>query len=265
MMLAKGWLLVGDEVVVTSTGEEGIVVSIDGITMKAGESSETRYSSVKTEAKQENKKENQPTLTTSPLPTDSDAMNVDKPPTTEKEKEVASAIKKEGGANPSPSVSDDSKPYSLVKPRSIGIKLTKSGHIQTYTLAEIEFNPYKSPTLSSISDSALARRWECMINTALVNSAGHDILAMEEYINSSFVGKNVHDADANETDDGTASPKSVTLYHDERTLLPFGSGLVPAPEVAKNGPSVIPLDNLEETVRKMVYGMDTPRVRPDPL
>jgi hypothetical protein len=31
----------------------------------------------------------------------------------------------------------------------------------------------------------------------------------------------------------------------------------------KNGPSVIPLDNLEETVRKMVYGTDTPRVRPN--
>lgn len=261
-MLAKGWLLVGDEVIVTSTGEEGIVVSIDDITMKAGESSETGYSSVETEVKQENKKENQPTLTTSPLPTDTDAMNVDKPLITEKEKEVVSAIKKEGGATPSPSVSEDTKPYSLVKPRSIGIKLTKSGHIQTYTLAEIEFNPYKSPTLFNMSDSALARRWECMINTALVNSAGHDILAMEEYINSFFVGENVHDADANETDDGTASPKSVTLYHDERTLLPFGSGLVPAPEVVNNGPSVIPLDNLEETVRKMVYGMDTPRIIP---
>lgn len=254
-MLAKGWLLVGDDVIVTSMGEEGIVVSIDGITSNTAESSATGNSDVESKLKQEDMKEKQQTVSTSSSsPTDADAMDIEK---------AESGSKKEGGFTPSSSSSDDTKPDSLVKSPSIGIKLTKSGCIQTYTLAEIEFNPDKPHTLLDLSDSALARRWECMLNTALVNSAGNDILAMEEYINSSFVTQNIHGSDANVTDDGTASPKSVTLYQDERTLLPFGSGLVAAPEVVKNGPSVIPLDNLEETVRKMVYVTDTPRVRPN--
>jgi len=255
-MMAKGWLLVGDEVIVTSTGDEGIVVSIDGMTMKIDASSDAANSGVEAKVKKEDKKENEPALSSS-SPKDADAMDVDTPLNTEKENEVASTTKTEG-ATPSSSSFVATNPGYRVKPPSIGVKLTKSGIVQTYTLADIEFNPDKiSSTLLNLSDSALARRWECMVNTALANCAGHDILAMDGYINSACIGESTH------ADDGTASPKSVALYKDERTLLPFGSGIVAAPEDVKNGPSVIPLDNLEETVRKAVYGTDTPRVRPD--
>lgn len=248
-MMAKGWLLVGDEVIVSSTGDEGIVVSIDGMTMKSDASS-----GVEAKVKKEDKKENEPAVSSS-SPKDADTMDVDTPLNTGKENAGASMTKTEGATK-----SSSTKPDSLVKAPSIGVKLTKSGNVQTYTLAEIEFHPDKiSSTLLNLSDSALARRWECMVNTALANCAGHDILAMDEYINSSFIGESTH------ADDGTASPKSVTLYKDEHTLLPFGSGIVAAPDDVKNGPSVIPLDNLEETVRKAVYGTDTPRVRPDHL
>lgn len=254
-MLAKGWLLLGDEVIVTSTGEEGLVVSIDGIKTKTDKSSDAANTGVgaETEAKKEEKKH----------PTDGNAMDVDTPPTAGKETEEAFEAKNKGGATPSASSSTETKLDSLVKPPSIGVKLTKSGQVQTYTLAEIEFNRSKITSLSQLPDSVLARRWECMMNTALAHSAGHDLLAMEEYTNSFYCVDNSRHAHDIEADDGTASPKSVTLYQDVHNLLPFGSGLVAAPEVVKNGPSVIPLDNLEETVRKMVYGTDTPRVRPN--
>lgn len=54
----------------------------------------------------------------------------------------------------------------------------------------------------------------------------------------------------------------MAQYEDERSLLPFGSGFIAAPHDIKNYPSLIPLDNLEETVRKAVYEGDGPRVIP---
>ena len=196
--MANGWLLVGDEVIVSSSGEEGVVTSVTGPQLEEAE---------------ETKK--------------GDAMDVDSP----KKKDAAAK----------------SSTKKVLKPTTISVKLTKSGKIQTYSPAEVDFNPKSLPTLL-LSDPKLAKRWEDLVSTALATGVDHDTLAMEEYISSSLAkDKTSEDKKA----DGKSSPKSV---------LPFGSGLVAAPDDVKNYPSVIPMDNLEETVRKVVYEADKPRI-----
>ena len=197
--MANGWLLVGDGVMVSSTGEEGVVTSVTGPQLE--------------EAAEEAKK--------------GDAMDVDSP--NKKEAAAKSAAKK------------------VLKPTTISVKLTKSGKIQTYSPAEVEFNPKSLPTLL-LSDPKLAKRWEDMVSTALATGVDHDTLAMEEYISSSLAKDKTSE---DKKGGGKTSPKSV---------LPFGSGLVAAPDDVKNYPSVIPMDNLEETVRKVVYEADKPRI-----
>jgi len=196
--MANGWLLVGDEVIVSSTGEEGVVTSVTGPQLENAE---------------ETKK--------------GDAMDVDSP--NKKEAAAKSVAKK------------------VLKPTTISVKLTESGKIQTYSPAEVEFNPKGLPTLL-LSDPKLAKRWEDMVSTALATGVDHDTLAMEEYISSSLTKDKTSE---DKKGDGKTSPKSV---------LPFGSGLVAAPDDVKNYPSVIPMDNLEETVRKVVYEADKPRI-----
>ena len=196
--MANGWLLVGDEVIVSSTGEEGVVTSVTGPQLENAE-----------EAKK------------------GDAMDVDLP--NKNEAAAKSSTKK------------------VLKPTTISVKLTKSGKVQTYSPAEVEFNPKSLPTLL-LSDPKLAKRWEDMVSTALATGVDHDTLAMEEYISSSLAKDKTSE---DKKGDGKTSPKSV---------LPFGSGLVAAPDDVKNYPSVIPMDNLEETVRKVVYEADKPRI-----
>ena len=226
--MASGWLLVGDDIIVSSTGEEGVVVSVSGPQLQK-----------KTDGDKAKKKDS------SPKKTAGDAMDVDTP---SKKDTKQSPAKKETVKK------DDSPP--VVEPPTISIKLSKTGKVQTYSPTEIEFNPKSLPTLI-LSDPKLAKRWEDMVKTALACGVDHDVLAMEEYINSSFT-KDKSESGLN--DDGTTSPKSVTQYDDGRSVLPFGSGLVAAPDNVKNYPSVIPMDNLEETVRKVVYEANKPRV-----
>jgi len=196
--MANGWLLVGDEVIVSSSGEEGVVTSVTG-----------------------------PQLENTVETKKGDAMDVDSP--NKKEAATKSAAKK------------------VLKPTTISVKLTKSGKVHTYSPAEVEFNSKSLPTLL-LSDPKLAKRWEDMVSTALATGADHDTLAMEEYISSSLAKDKTSE---DKKGDGKTSPKSV---------LPFGSGLVAAPDDVKNYPSVIPMDNLEETVRKVVYEADKPRI-----
>ena len=233
--MGNGWLLVGDEVIVRSTGEEGVAVLVCGPEVQ---------NKVEEEALVEDKKVKQDGAAEAKN-TGGDAMDVDETPTKKEDekKENKSPTKKE-----SPKKKELSQ--VLVKPTSIKVNLAKSGKVETFLPTEVEFNPKSLPTLL-LSDPKLAKRWENMVKTGLANSADHDVLAMEEYINSSLVQDKTEG-------DGATSPKCVG---EERSLLPFGSGCVAAPEDVKNYPSVIPLDNLEETVRKVVYEAEKPRVR----
>jgi len=237
--LSSGWLLVGDEVIVTSTGEEGIVVSVDGPAMRTVASSAVKNANGE-ESGNDSKAmdKNDSSSSDSKGDNDGDAMDVDTPPKNEEDKASA--------------VASTEKHDLLVKPAAVSVKLSKSGLVQTFAPAEVDFNPEKLPALAHVSYSALAKRWENMIQTALANCVDHDALAMTGYIDSALVGVNPNDDAGAMKDDGSSSPKSVGQYDNERTLLPFGSGLVAAPDDLKNYPSVIPLDILDETVRKVV-------------
>ena len=198
--MASGWILAGDDIIITASGVEGKVVYVDG---------------------------------------------------------PAAADLEMGGYK-----------------HTIGVKLAISGQIRQYSPSQVVFNPSKRPTFLHTTDPILVKRWEDMLKTALVHGVNHDVLAMEEYINASFVVKeskeSLEDAAAAAADgtatvstnkeDGSGSPKSVMQYDDGRTLLPFGSGLIAAPEDVKKYPSLIPLDRLEERVRKVVYEAEKPRV-----
>jgi hypothetical protein len=233
MPLSSGWLLVGDEVIITSTGEEGIVVSIDGPKTRTNVSSASKNA--------EAMDKNDSLSSGNKGDNDDDAMDVDTPPNNEKDK-----------------YSEKHESNVTVEPGAISVKLEKSGLVRTYAPAEVDFNPEKLPPLAHLSHSALARRWNAIIQTALTNCVDHDVLAMTGYINSALVGGDAQDDAGVMKDDGSSSPKSVGQYG---SLLAFGSGLVAAPDDLKNYPSVIPLDVLEETVRKVVYEADKPRVR----
>ena len=236
MPLSSGWLLVGDEVIITSTGEEGIVVFIDGPKTRTNVSSASKNA--------EAMDKNDSLSSGNKGDNDDDAMDVDTPPNNEKDK-----------------YSEKHESNVTVEPGAISVKLEKSGLVRTYAPAEVDFNPEKLPHLAHLSHSALARRWNAIIQTALTNCVDHDVLAMTGYIDSALLGGDAHDDAGVMKDDETSSPKSVGQYEYERSLLPFGSGLVAAPNDLKNYPSVIPLDILEETVRKVVYEVDKPRVR----
>ena len=198
--MASGWILAGDDIIITASGVEGKVVYVDG---------------------------------------------------------PAAADLEMGGYK-----------------HTIGVKLAISGQIRQYSPSQVVFNPSKRPTFLHTTDPILVKRWEDMLKTALVHGVNHDVLAMEEYINASFVVKeskeSLEDAAAAAADgtatvstnkeDGSGSPKSVMQYDDGRTLLPFGSGLIAAPEDVKKYPSLIPLDRLEERVRTVVYEAEKPRV-----
>eukprot|EP00584_Thalassiosira_punctigera_P018578 CAMPEP_0172554910 /NCGR_PEP_ID=MMETSP1067-20121228/56996_1 /TAXON_ID=265564 ORGANISM="Thalassiosira punctigera, Strain Tpunct2005C2" /NCGR_SAMPLE_ID=MMETSP1067 /ASSEMBLY_ACC=CAM_ASM_000444 /LENGTH=941 /DNA_ID=CAMNT_0013343377 /DNA_START=227 /DNA_END=3052 /DNA_ORIENTATION=- len=231
---ASGWFLPGDDVIVTSSGKEGRVAYVRG----PGEMME-QYKGDKTGEKKTNEE-------------DGDAMDVD---TTNK-------VKKGADKGKSSKISS-----------TIGVKLVKSGRIQSFAPSQVTFNPNKLPTLAH-SDAALASRWEAMIQTALSSGADHDVLAMEEHIHTQLAKERAGEEDAAAgIVDGTAegardnhagggSPKSVTKFDDGRAVLPFGAGLFAASADVRDYPSLIPLETMEESVRRVVYEEQRPRVIP---
>eukprot|EP00571_Detonula_confervacea_P001265 CAMPEP_0172318422 /NCGR_PEP_ID=MMETSP1058-20130122/34814_1 /TAXON_ID=83371 /ORGANISM="Detonula confervacea, Strain CCMP 353" /LENGTH=1146 /DNA_ID=CAMNT_0013033253 /DNA_START=171 /DNA_END=3611 /DNA_ORIENTATION=+ len=256
--LASGWFLLGDEVIVIATGEEGTIVSVNGPNFEASD-----------KASLANKNKKDATLSGKDL----------------QMKKKGSASSSKGGDDMDVDTPSKDKTNTAADTASskkigttIGVKLAKYNQIRTYSVSQLKFNPKKIPALVHLSDANLAKRWENMVATAVANGVNHDVLAMEEYINSSFAQQDDSTTKDTSVDSGTASskegtkddddngkcpsPKSVTHYEDDRSLLPFGSGLIAAPSVVKNYPSVISLDHLEETVRKVVYEADKPRVMP---
>ena len=245
--LSCGWLLVGDEVIVKSTREEGVVVSIDGPKVRTDSFSAVKnMTEMESGADSKALDKNDSSSSGVKEGTDFDAMDLDARPNNNEEQETTAAA--------SPEKHDSTV---TVEPVAISVKLTKSGQVHTYAPAEVEFNTEKLPALAQLSHSALAKRWDNMIRTALVNCVDHDVLAMTNYKNALLIGGRKHDDTGVIKNDGTSSPTSVGQYDDERTLLPFGAGLVAAPGELKNYPSVVPLDVLEETVRHVVYGTDS--------
>jgi hypothetical protein len=97
-----------------------------------------------------------------------------------------------------------------------------------------------------------------MIETSLATCLDHDFVAMTAYLDA------VRACNPDDEDDGTYSPKSVGQYNDDRSLIPFGSGLLAAPADFMAYPSVIPMDSmidsLDDTARTVIYGMDETRV-----
>ena len=242
-VMASGWFLVGDDVIVSSSGEEGKVVSICGPTGKVGEddSGDTKKDSDETKKPEgDDAKDDSPNKEKDTA--DSSKGEEEKP------SDGATTAKKE----------DEHKIGTELAPQ-IGVKLAKNGAVTYYNSSELEFNPKKLPSLIH-SDPLLAKRWQDMVATALANGIDHDLLAMGEYIDSSFAKE--EELTAADDQDGGSSPKSVTKYDDERGLLPFGSDLFASPDAIKNFPSVIPSDTLEEKVRGFVYEAKGPRVVP---
>ena len=239
--LSSGWLLVGDEVIVSSTGEEGIVVKIDGPTIDIISEYKT---AIEKESDKDSKCDEKNDTSTSVV---GDAIDIDKSPMKEEDKDATTTEEK------------DKKKDFTVRSTTISVQLVKSGQVQTCFPAEIEFNSSKMTALSKLSSSALAKRWTSMIETSMSACLDHDFLAMTAYLDA------VRASNPDDEDDGTYSPKSVGQYNDDnRSLLPFGSDLLAAPADFMAYPSVIPMDSLidslDYTARTVIYGMDETRV-----
>jgi len=242
---ASGWLLPGDDVVIVNSGMEGKIAYIHGPEEAMKRSEDAKKKMGKNKMKE------------SAAVKYNDAMDVDSP-----NKEKKGGMPSTTAANKENS---SSKLYT-----TIGVKLGKSGQFRNYHPSQVRLNVKKFPTMTH-TDASLVKRWEDMIKTALPNGVDHDVLAMEHYINSSLVKERNAEEDAaaivdngtKDNNDGSGSPKSVTQCgDDDRMLLPFGAGLIAAPQDVKNYPSLIPLDTLEESVRKVVYEADKSRVIP---
>lgn len=235
--VASGWFLVGDGVIVASTGERGAVAKIrpPGITKDSGGGA--------------------------------DAMD-DSPG-------------KEGsrGRGNMPSGAD--------LRAKVGVMLAGKPWrgVVYFEPSELRFDS-ENPLRIESRDPALAKRWRCMAATALGTGAvDHDFKAMGAYIDSVFAKERAARRDGANADDGGedkkdkekdgddkdedpeggggSSPKSVARFEDEpRGLLPFGAGLFAAPMDVRDYPSVIPMDDLEATVRRVAYETKGPRVMP---
>jgi hypothetical protein len=160
---------------------------------------------------------------------DGDAMDVDKP-------------KKEAGevapAKEIPSLED-----TVVAP-GITVQFA-NGTAKTFSPSELKL---LSSSFSCVKDTDLVKRWESMTQSALEIGSGHDYSAMNSQVIASIIR-----IQQEEDNDGSASPKSVAQYDDLRNVVPFGAGIMSAPEQIRDFSSIIPMNVLEDSVRKVVY------------
>jgi hypothetical protein len=222
--MASGWILEGDNVI-TPSGEVGEVIDVK-VTPALDDAADKNSDFAEKPHSSSDKKEID------------DAMDVDKE-TEEETKELAEKLVQ---ANDAVKSADD---YALVE--KISVRLS-NGDVKVFKSAELKFNPKKPPTLTHFN-KALGKRWNAMLKTAEAGKHSHDLSAMDNYINASFVTDDSEDGNDTNTDDCLISP--------------FGSDMIAAPESVRAFPSVIPPDVLEETVRKVVYEKTTPRIIPD--
>ena len=199
--LANGWILPGDKVK-TSSGDEGIVVSVHGPSLKKTLKNETEK------------------------PKDSNA-DVDKP-------------KKEDDAK----LNKDTPVEHMTVPAGVAVKLANE-QIVKFSPSELKL---QSDTFSCVKDSNLVKRWDSMKQSAIEIGSVHDYCGMNSQVIASILARQQED-----DKDGSASPTSVTQYDDLRNVVPFGAGILCAPEQIKDFSSVLPLNELENNVRKVVY------------
>jgi hypothetical protein len=132
----------------------------------------------------------------------------------------------------------------MIVPSGITVHLS-NGNVKTFPPSELILI---SHDFHCANDADLVKRWESMAQSAAEGASGHDYFGMNAQVISSILkGKQEED------NDGSASPKSVAQYDDLRNVVPFGAGLMSAPEQIKNFSSFIPASTLEENVRKTVY------------
>ena len=235
--LASGWALAGDEVVVIGSGLEGTVVGVDG----PGKGGDVKAAEAKAA---DDKKE--------------DAMEVDKPG--------------------SPAKADDKKDEYVPPSVGVRVKLATTSEVKTYRPSELRFK--SKPTLSA---SSIKQRWAAMAAAARSSGIVHDTAAMDSLINAE-IGEDrrarllAAAAPAEDDDDegkkspvpsGKSSPvpgftgprAAVTVpEYAERSVLPFGAGLIEAPAEVRDYAAVMPLERLEREVRRAIYGTTKPRV-----
>ena len=238
--LANGWILEGDKVI-TPSGE-GEVVNVSGPCLLGSAETTTQTPKPKLEKTGITK------VTKSSPNKDMNSMDIDP---------------KETG----PPENQGKTPKKIVLPERIGVRL--SDGVKYFNPSEIRLKD----GLFCYKDRDLANRWQQMTETALKMGICHDYMGMDSYIHSTLLKKineeknrekesiNTDDLDAkgktnSESNNGSASPKSVTQHDNVRTLLPFGAGLMSAPQQIKDFPSIIPVNTLEELVRKTVYEGD---------
>jgi hypothetical protein len=133
----------------------------------------------------------------------------------------------------------------MVVPEGIAVRLA-NGTVKTFPSSDLKLETAPFPCAK---DADLVRRWENMKQSAIDTGSRHDYSGMNAQVISSVLRKQQED-----DQDGSASPKSVTQYDDLRNVVPFGAGIISAPEQIRDFSSIIPVDALEENVRKVIYG-----------
>jgi len=189
--MASGWILEGDNVVITPSGEEGQVIEVKVVQALDDKKEDAA-----------GKKQGE------------DAMDVDKP--NESEKKESAVVKSVNGADGKKSADA----YALVE--KISVRLS-NGDVKVLNSSELKFNPKKLPTLTHVN-KALGKRWSAMLKTAEAVKHSHDLSAMENYINASFATDDSEDGnDAPVTNDDDclvasfgsdmlAAPESVRAF-----------------------------------------------------
>ena len=154
---------------------------------------------------------------------DSNAMDVDQPKT---------------GAEAKPT-----NETSVVRP-GIAVQLA-DGMVKSFSPSDLFL---QSTAFPCGKDTDLIKRWESMTQSAIEIGSNHDYESMDYQVVASILQKQQE-----EDNDGSASPKSVTQYDDLRNVVPFGAGIMNAPDEIRSFSSIIPVNILEDEVRKIVY------------
>lgn len=132
----------------------------------------------------------------------------------------------------------------MIAPAGITVRFA-NGNEKTFSPSDLRL---QSTVFLCGKDAELVSRWEGMKKSAIETGSRHDYSGMNSQVIASILRRQQE-----EDNDGSASPKSVTQYDDIRNVVPFGSGIISAPQQLKDFSSIIPVNALEENVRKVVY------------
>lgn len=144
-----------------------------------------------------------------------------------------------------PSVKKEEPSLSeMVVPEGISVRFD-SGTVTTFSFSDLKLEAAPFPCAK---DSDLVKRWENMKQSAIDTGSRHDYSGMNSQVIASVLRRQQED-----DQDGSVSPKSVTQYDDLSNVVPFGAGIISAPQQIRDFSSIIPVNALEENVRKVIY------------